>query len=101
MVLSGGFIKWSKTNKIIQSQFMTETKFEQAWSKKAIKRGWLSIKNIQVSLNGWPDRMYMKEGKVFFVEFKSKTGKLSELQKYRIEQLRKLKFHVLILYEPF
>ena len=76
---------------------MKESALEQAWSRKTTKKGWLSVKNIQMSLNGWPDRMYLKNGMVFFVEFKSKNGKLSEIQKYRIEQLRKLKFHVLII----
>ena len=75
---------------------MTESQFEQKWSKKAKERGWLSIKNIQVSLNGWPDRMYMKNGKVFFIEFKNSKGKLSELQKYRIGQIRSLGFHCFI-----
>jgi len=32
------------------------------------------------------------------VEFKAANGKLSEIQKYRIKQLREMKFHVLILY---
>lgn len=77
---------------------MTESQFEQNWSKKAALRGWLPVKNIQTNLNGWPDRMYMKDGKVFFIEFKSKTGRLSELQKYRIEQIRKLKFHCFVFY---
>lgn len=76
---------------------MKESAIEQAWSRKAVKKGWMSVKNIQVSLNGWPDRMYLKDGKVFFVEFKSSTGRLSDLQKFRIEQLRSKKFHVLII----
>ena len=75
---------------------MTESKFEQAWSSKAAKRGWLSIKNIQVNLNGWPDRMYLKNGMVFFIEFKSEEGTVSELQKYRIDQIRKLGFHCFV-----
>lgn len=78
---------------------MTESAFEQKWSHKAQTKGWLSIKNIQMSLNGWPDRMYLKDRMVFFAEFKSKKGKLSELQKYRINQIRSLNFHVLIIYE--
>lgn len=76
---------------------MTESKYEQAWSKKAEARGWYSVKIIQTSKNGFPDRMYMKNSKIFFVEFKSKKGYLSKLQKYRINQIRGLGFHVLIL----
>ena len=77
---------------------MKESIFEQKWSKKAEKRGWLPVKNIQTNLNGWPDRMYMRDGRVFFVEFKAKGGRLSELQKYRIEQIRGLGFHCFVLY---
>ena len=76
---------------------MKESALEQAWSRKATKKGWLAVKNIQVSLNGWPDRMFLKNGKIFFVEFKSSKGKLSELQAFRIEQIRKIGFHVLII----
>jgi hypothetical protein len=78
---------------------MTESKFEQKWSKKAAARGWLPIKIIQANMNGLPDRMYLKDGKVFFVEFKSATGKLRPLQQYRIEQLRKLNFHCLVIHD--
>jgi len=79
---------------------MLESKFEQRWCKKATKRGWLCIKNIHLSINGIPDRTLLKDGKILFVEFKAKHGKLSEIQKYRIEQLRNMKFHVLILFSP-
>ena len=78
---------------------MTESKFERKWAAKAKNKGWLPVKNIQTSLNGWPDRMFLKDGKVFFAEFKAKNGKLSPLQEYRIEQLRALKFHVLVIKE--
>lgn len=77
---------------------MKESAFEQAWSRQAAKRGWYPVKIMQASVNGLPDRMYLKDGKVFFVEFKAANGKLSEIQKYRIKQLREMKFHVLILH---
>ena len=76
---------------------MTEGVFEQKWSKKAERKGWFNVKIIQVSKNGMPDRMFLKDGKVFFVEFKSKRGRLSKLQEYRIKQLRNMRFHVLII----
>jgi len=78
---------------------MTESKFEQNWSKKAQKKGWYSVKIIQASKNGMPDRMYLKNGMIFFVEFKAKKGKLSKLQEYRISELRRMNFHVLIIAE--
>lgn len=76
---------------------MTESKFEQAWCKKAKQKGWMPIKLIQTSYNGIPDRMLLKNGKILFAEFKAKNGKLSELQKTRIEQLRLIGFHVLVI----
>ncbi|MDX9798989.1 MAG: VRR-NUC domain-containing protein [Bacteroidales bacterium] len=78
---------------------MTESKFEQSWSEKAKKKGWYSVKIIQASKNGMPDRMYLKNGMIFFVEFKAKKGKLSKLQEYRISELRRMNFHVLIIAE--
>jgi hypothetical protein len=79
---------------------MLESQFEQRWCKKAALKGWLCIKNIHLSINGIPDRTLLKDGKILFVEFKAKKGRLSEIQKYRIEQLRKMKFHVLIIFAP-
>ena len=76
---------------------MTESKFEQAWCKKAKQKGWIPIKMIQTSYNGIPDRMFLKSGKIFFAEFKAKGGRLSELQKARIIQLRAEGFHVLVI----
>jgi hypothetical protein len=78
-----------------------ESNFEQKWSKKAAARGWMPVKIIQASMNGLPDRMYLKDGKVFFIEFKAKNGKLRDLQRYRIEQLRKKGFHCFVFYAPF
>ena len=79
---------------------MTEGIFEQRWAKKAEAKGWFNIKIIQASKNGMPDRMFLKDGKIFFVEFKSKIGRLSKLQEYRIKQLRNMNFHVLIIKNP-
>lgn len=76
---------------------MTESKFEQNWSEKAKKKGWYNVKIIQASKNGMPDRMFLKNGMIIFVEFKAKKGRLSPLQKYRIAELRKMNFHVLII----
>ena len=78
---------------------MKESKFEQIWSKKAESRGWYSIKLGITNRNGIPDRMFLKDGNVFFVEFKSKKGILSPLQRYVIAKIRKLGFHVLIIRE--
>jgi len=47
-------------------------------------------------MNGIPDLMALKDGKTMFIEVKTPKGILSELQKIRIEQLRKQGFEVKI-----
>ena len=58
--------------------------------------GWLVVKIIQTNKNGWPDLQVHKNNYTIFVEVKSENGKLSELQKYRHEQLREKGFIVII-----
>ena len=43
-------------------------------------------------MNGIPDLMCLKDGKTMFIEVKQPTGKLSEIQKFRIDELRKQGF---------
>jgi len=47
-------------------------------------------------LNGIPDLMALKDSKTMFIEVKQPKGKLSELQKLRIEQLTEQGFEVKI-----
>lgn len=46
-----------------------------------------------------PDLMLLKDGKTFFIECKAEKGRLSELQKYRHEQLRDEGFGVYTIYK--
>lgn len=78
---------------------MSESKFEQKISRKLETKGWLSVKLIQTSKNGIPDRMYLRAGQMFFIEFKSSIGRLSEVQKYRIKELRSKGFHCFVMKE--
>jgi len=49
--------------------------------------------------NGWPDLLMMtKGGKVFFVETKTLTGNLEKDQAIMINELRKRKFEVHIIF---
>jgi Holliday junction resolvase len=57
-------------------------------------QGWYLLKVIQSNKNGTPDLICFKDGKTFFIECKSETGKLSELQKYRHAELIKKGFNV-------
>jgi hypothetical protein len=52
----------------------------------------------KIGTEGWPDRMLLKNGKVFFVETKTTGGVVSPLQKEIIGRLRKAGFYVAIPY---
>ncbi len=52
----------------------------------------MCIKLIKTNKNGIPDLMCLKDGITMFIEVKRPNGKLSELQKIRIKQLRDLGF---------
>jgi hypothetical protein len=65
---------------------------------KAKKLGYIADKYASPSNRGVPDRIFISEsGKLFFVEFKSKKGKLSELQKLKISELRSRKQSVFVV----
>ena len=52
----------------------------------------MCIKLIKTNKNGIPDLMCLKDGVTMFIEVKRPNGKLSELQKIRIKQLKDLGF---------
>lgn len=61
--------------------------------------GWLVVKIIQCTLNGWPDQQMMKDNKIVLIECKAeglaKNFKRDfPLQHYRHEQLRQQGFTV-------
>ncbi len=56
--------------------------------------GWLVVKIIQCTKNGWPDLQCHRNGVTLFIETKATGGKLSPLQQYRHDQLRKQGFTV-------
>lgn len=65
---------------------------EQAIQKKIItqleKQGYFVLKLIKCNKNGYPDLIAVKENETIFIEVKRPNGKLSELQKVRIQELR-------------
>lgn len=68
------------------------SKHQQRVIKEYQDNGWIVVKLIKTTMNGIPDLLCLKDGKAIFVECKEKTDRLSELQKYRIEQLKKAGF---------
>jgi Holliday junction resolvase len=65
---------------------------EQQLQKKIItqleKQGYLVLKLIKCNKNGYPDLLATKENDTIFIEVKRPDGKLSELQKVRINEMR-------------
>ena len=56
------------------------------------KRGWIVVKTITLSKASFPDVFAFKKGRTIFFEIKAKNGVKSQLQQYRIEQLRQQGF---------
>ena len=52
------------------------------------KSGWLVVKIIQSTKNGWPDLQAIKDGQTVYIEVKREGCEPSPLQIYRITQLR-------------
>lgn len=64
--------------------------------KAARDAGWIALKQNPTGTTGYPDYMFLKDGVVRFIEFKSPTGKTSPLQDVRIEELEKQGFSVMV-----
>lgn len=53
--------------------------------------GFFVVKLIKTNKNGIPDLLAVKENRTIFIEVKQEHGKLSEIQRYRINELRNKK----------
>jgi hypothetical protein len=68
---------------------MTEQQIQSKLMKDLEDQGYYVIKLIKTNKNGIPDLIAIpKDSDVEFYEVKRPTGKPSELQKYRIKELR-------------
>ena len=68
---------------------MIEKQIENAVSIHAKKTGWLSYKFTSPSSMGVPDRIYIKNRLVIFIEFKSKGKWVRAKQAQVIENMRR------------
>jgi Holliday junction resolvase len=69
---------------------MTEQKYQAKIIKKLEAQGYYLIKIIKCNKNGIPDLIALKSGEgPIFIECKTQTGVLSEIQKYRLSELKK------------
>jgi Holliday junction resolvase-like predicted endonuclease len=78
---------------------MTEAQIQAKIIDRYEKDGYMVVKLIQTSKNGIPDLLLLKDGIASFVEVKTETGRLSELQKFRIKQLEEKGFKVEVLHK--
>ncbi len=75
---------------------MLESKIQKKIIDKLKKDGFFIIKIIRANISGIPDILAIKNGKVFFIEVKTDNGKLSEIQKHRIQQIKENGIEVFI-----
>ncbi len=68
---------------------MTEQQIQSKLIKHFESKGFYVLKLIKTNRNGIPDILAIKEDRTKFIEVKKPGGVLSELQKYRIRELRK------------
>jgi len=78
---------------------MKEKQIESKVVKKAKELGFLTYKFSSPSNRGVPDRIFISpHGEVFFIEFKSTKGKLSQLQKKVIKDIEQYHVNVFVIY---
>lgn len=68
---------------------MLESKVEKDSCKYARSKGFLTYKFKSPANNGVPDRIFMRKGVVFFIEFKKKDKELRLLQEKVCEKIIK------------
>jgi len=76
---------------------LRESKIKSDCTKLLLKKGYHVVHLITTNKPGIPDTMVLKDGKVFFIEFKQPGKKLRALQEYQYLLLVKHGFTVLIV----
>ena len=76
---------------------MLESKIEAQCVKWAKENDWLSYKFVSPSNRGVPDRIFLRNGKTVFVEFKQPGKVPSTLQARQIELLKAYDFKVFVI----
>ena len=78
---------------------MLESQIQSKIIKKLEADGYYVLKLIKTNKNGIPDLLAVKENECMFIEVKRPEGKLSELQKVRIEELKSKNINIKIWQE--
>ena len=74
---------------------MTEQKIQAKKIKELEKQGYYVIKLTTTNKNGIPDLIALRSDcSILFVEVKTKKGRVSKLQEYRMKELKNYGFQV-------
>lgn len=74
-----------------------EKTIEQVVKKYAEEGGCITYKMNGFGHRGWPDRLFMYDGKVMFIEFKREGNKPTPLQEQVHDKLRRAGFDVFVV----
>lgn len=78
---------------------MKESQLEQKLTSMVKSYGGLSYKFTSPGNIGVPDRIVIKpNGEVWFIELKTKTGRLSKMQEYQLNRLREHGCNAVVLF---
>lgn len=67
---------------------MRESKIEREVCKYAKETGWLCYKFSSPGNRGVPDRIFIRKGRIVFIEFKATGNKPTKLQESIISKMR-------------
>lgn len=66
-----------------------ESTYQRKLKRYFEREGWLVIKIIRATVNGYPDLMLLHPDRpIIFIEVKDEGGVLSQVQQYRIKELQ-------------
>jgi Holliday junction resolvase len=68
---------------------MSESTIQAAIQRNLERAGWLVVKIIQTTKNGWPDLQAVRHGETVYIEVKDVGEEPSPLQEVRHRDLRK------------
>lgn len=75
---------------------MLERDVEKKVCAYAKEKGWMPFKFVSPGNAGVPDRLFLRDGKVIFIEFKA-PGKISTpIQRVQQDRIRRLGFEVYV-----
>jgi hypothetical protein len=75
-----------------------ESEIERKHCALARANGWVVEKIMRTGRSGFPDRIYIKNGRVVFIEFKRPKGRTTKQQLHRHKELRDAGAEVRIVY---